>query len=104
MRVLLVLLISLFLILSLTSCLFYVNDSQTTVLICEELVNTELDEITDNTDIERREYVLNTHSDKFHYPSCESARRISTKNRAEYFGTREELIEDGYSPCGNCDP
>lgn len=50
------------------------------------------------------DYVLNTNTKKFHYPSCKSAKTIKDKNRDEYTGTRDELIAMGYSPCGNCDP
>lgn len=49
-------------------------------------------------------YVLNTNSMKFHYPSCTSAKKISAKNRKDYTGSREDLIEQGYDPCGNCHP
>ena len=49
-------------------------------------------------------YVLNTNSMKFHYASCEWAQKISSKNRKDYSGSREELIEEGYSPCGSCHP
>lgn len=49
-------------------------------------------------------YVINTGSGIFHYPSCSSAKRISDANRSEYIGTRDDLIAQGYSPCGNCDP
>ena len=58
----------------------------------------------DNGDQQSAHYVLNTDTQKFHYPDCSSAKRISEKNRQEFYGTREELIEIGYSPCGNCDP
>ena len=51
-----------------------------------------------------RNYVINTGSGIFHYPSCSSAKRISDANRSEYTGTRDDLIAQGYSPCGNCDP
>lgn len=50
------------------------------------------------------DYILNTSSKKFHYPDCGSAKRISAENKAEFSGTRKELINMGYSPCGNCDP
>lgn len=50
------------------------------------------------------DYVLNTNSKKFHEPTCRSAAKISSKNRKDYHGTREELIAQGYDPCGNCDP
>ena len=49
-------------------------------------------------------YILNTSTNKFHYPDCGSANKISDSNRAEYTGSREDLISQGYSPCGNCDP
>lgn len=49
-------------------------------------------------------YILNTNTMKFHEAGCGSAARIKTENRKDYYGTREELIKMGYSPCGNCDP
>lgn len=49
-------------------------------------------------------YILNTNSRKFHRPDCSSASQISDANREEYTGTREELIEQGYTPCGYCKP
>lgn len=49
-------------------------------------------------------YVLNTNSRKFHRSGCSSASQISDANRKEYTGTREELIEQGYTPCGYCKP
>ena len=50
------------------------------------------------------DYVLNTNSKKFHLPGKSCANSISDKNREEFFGTREELIEDGYEPCKICKP
>ena len=50
------------------------------------------------------DYVLNTNTKKFHYPSCSSVKRMSEKNKAFYNGTREEVIAMGYDPCGNCHP
>ena len=60
----------------------------------------------DSTDPEPtgRDYVLNTNTMKFHYPSCGSAKKIKAHNRADFNGTREELIDRGYDPCGNCHP
>ena len=49
-------------------------------------------------------YVLNTNSMKFHFADCEWAQKISAKNRQDYTGSREDLIEQGYSPCGSCHP
>ena len=61
--------------------------------------NTNVNENTGST-----KYVLNTNTKKFHYPSCGSAGRIAAKNYAESNESRESLIAQGYSPCGNCDP
>lgn len=61
--------------------------------------NTNTNENTGST-----KYVLNTNSKKFHYPTCGSAGRISAKNYAESNESRDSLIAQGYSPCGNCDP
>ena len=49
-------------------------------------------------------YVLNTNTYRFHLPDCQSVQDMNEKNREEFFGTREELIEDGYIPCGRCNP
>ena len=49
-------------------------------------------------------YILNTNTKKFHLPDCSSVSRIREDNRQEYTGSRQELIEEGYSPCGQCNP
>jgi len=56
-------------------------------------------EVTPGTD-----YVLNTNTKKFHYPSCGSVKKMKDKNKREYTGTRDEVIGMGYDPCGNCHP
>ena len=37
-------------------------------------------------------------------PDCSSVDDIKEKNKREFTGTRDELIEDGYEPCGICKP
>ena len=49
-------------------------------------------------------YILNTNSHKFHRPDCGGAGRIQAQHAKEYHGIREQLIADGYSPCGQCHP
>ncbi len=58
--------------------------------------------VTDNG----RDYVVNTKesSMKFHNPDCSAAAKISPENRMDYHGTREELINKRYQPCGVCKP
>lgn len=50
------------------------------------------------------DYVVNTNTGKFHRPYCSWADNISSSNRWEYDGSRGNLIEQGYSPCGHCNP
>ena len=49
-------------------------------------------------------YVINTNTGKFHYGTCSSVGKMSEKNKWYYTGTRDEIINMGYSPCGNCRP
>ena len=49
-------------------------------------------------------YILNTNTMRFHLSDCPSVQEMKRKNRKEFFGTREELIEAGYEPCGRCHP
>ena len=49
-------------------------------------------------------YILNTNSMKFHDPYCGTAANMSSANKAVYYGDRDDLIAQGYSPCGNCKP
>ena len=49
-------------------------------------------------------YILNTSSMKFHKPECTGVKNMSEKNREEVTCTRDELIEQGYTPCGTCKP
>lgn len=50
------------------------------------------------------DYILNTSSRKFHLPDCPSVDKIKEKNKEEYHGSREDLIEQGYEPCQSCHP
>ena len=49
-------------------------------------------------------YVLNTNTKRFHYPSCDSVNDMKEKNKQEVTLSRDELIEQGYKPCGRCKP
>lgn len=49
-------------------------------------------------------YILNTSSMKFHLEGCSGANAISDANREVRTCTREELVFQGYVPCGSCDP
>ena len=49
-------------------------------------------------------YILNTNTRKFHYPYCSSAEEMKESNKQTYAGDRKDLMDQGYSPCGNCKP
>ena len=49
-------------------------------------------------------YILNTNSMKFHKPSCSSVSDMSEENEETYSGDRDNLIKQGYEPCGRCNP
>lgn len=57
-----------------------------------------------DTTAEEISYIINLSSKRFHLPSCSSAADITQSNRREYSGSREELINQGYVPCGRCKP
>lgn len=49
-----------------------------------------------------QKYVLNTNTKKIHLPECESVAQMKAKNRWEVYAVLEDLLEEGYDPCGNC--
>ena len=53
---------------------------------------------------EEQHYILNTSSKKFHRPDCSGVANMSPSNRQDYTGTRQSLLDQGYSPCGTCNP
>lgn len=53
---------------------------------------------------EQQDYILNMKNKKFHKPDCSAASDISSANKQNFTGTRDQLIARGYSPCGICKP
>lgn len=49
------------------------------------------------------EYWASKNSDKYHYPSCQWAKRVKQSNLV-IFKTPEEAKEAGYVPCKVCRP
>lgn len=60
-------------------------------------------EVTPTEEFEKN-YILNTNSLKFHLPNCFSADKLLTENREEVLMTRQQIIDMGYTGCGNCNP
>ncbi|MCD7724958.1 MAG: DNA/RNA non-specific endonuclease [Clostridiales bacterium] len=78
------------------------EDTNETTVTAVTSENTE--ETTGETSSSGTTYILNTNTKKFHYPDCSSVSQMSEKNKKEYTGNRDDLISQGYSPCGNCNP
>ena len=49
-------------------------------------------------------YVLNTNTKKFHKTSCHDVEKIKAENYATSTAGRDDIISQGYSPCGHCNP
>jgi DNA-entry nuclease len=49
-------------------------------------------------------YILNTRSMRFHLPSCSGVATMNEANKVSFTGDREDLITQGYTPCGQCQP
>lgn len=56
------------------------------------------------SETETHNYVLNTNTMKFHTEDCSSVKDIKPTNKESFNGTRTWLIDNGYSPCGICNP
>lgn len=62
-----------------------------------------ISESDSDNDIENEvTYVLNTSTQKIHHPNCKSVDKIKPENYATTDKSLEELLEEGYSKCGNC--
>ena len=69
--------------------------------------NTESSDRNGTTEAEQEtegSYVLNTNTNKFHRPSCESVNDMKDKNKIVTEESRDEIIRKGYEPCGRCKP
>lgn len=76
----------------------------TTEITTESTTEVTNEEITTEEAVPEYDYVLNTNTGKFHKPSCNSVNQMKEKNKQEYHGTREDVIDMGYDPCQNCNP
>lgn len=58
----------------------------------------------DDVTIDEATYILNTNSKKFHLKDCSGAPAETSANYKLTDKTREELLAEGYSACGICNP
>ena len=70
----------------------------------EKAAEKKTEKVTEKKPAAQKTYVLNKSTMKFHLPSCSSCSKIKAENKGSYTGSRDDLIGQGYSPCGNCHP
>ena len=56
------------------------------------------------TETVKPKYILNKNTKKFHKPSCASVNQMNESNKVYSNKSRDEIINDGYEPCGRCHP
>lgn len=49
-------------------------------------------------------YIINKNTHKFHKPDCSSVKDMKPKNKKEFTGSRDELINQDLDPCDRCRP
>lgn len=52
----------------------------------------------------QKTYILNKNTKVFHKPTCSSVNQMKESNKRTYTGTRQQVIDMGYKPCGRCHP
>ena len=76
--------------------------------ICVTIEKSRFRFINGHTDasvnLEDVSYIVNTSTGKFHLTNCGHISRIKGKNYAAYYGTRDDLLQFGYTPCQICNP
>lgn len=53
---------------------------------------------------DQADYIVNTHTHKFHYPNCGQAHKIQSQNRFYTDSTSAAIQNAGFSPCKICKP
>lgn len=103
-----------------SGCAMYRTDLQNEILLksessgisanqmpCEDWTPGEVAATTQDNepaDLLDAQYICNENTKKFHYPDCKSVDKMSEKNKRYTKQNRDELIDAGYDPCGNCHP
>lgn len=66
--------------------------------------NNNIDVPDKDTNTNSATYILNKNTKKIHLPSCYSVDQMKESNKKYYTGDIDDLINQGYSPCKNCNP
>lgn len=68
------------------------------------IFSTDTEEETEQEEKNIKSYVLNERSYKIHEPSCYSVEIMAEHNKHYVEADLQDLLEQGYSRCGNCYP
>ena len=68
------------------------------------LTGDKLPETETETDAWDGKYILNISSKKIHKSTCSGAQTIKDHNKKEHEGSLDDLISQGYTGCGTCNP
>lgn len=58
----------------------------------------------DDNQTQSASYILNKNTKKIHLPSCYSVDQMKESNKEYYTGHIDDLLDRGYTRCGNCNP
>lgn len=64
----------------------------------------ETSEQSSSSNTQEATYILNSNTKKFHRPDCSSLSRMKEENKEKFTGNRDELMQQGYEACKNCNP
>ena len=62
------------------------------------------DKNQNNKDAQKQTYIINTKTNKIHRPDCSAIKSMKGTNKEEFYGTKEELMNKGYTRCKTCNP
>ena len=74
------------------------------IAIMRQALETDDTSVSQGSAEQEYQYVCNTNTKKFHSPSCDSVAQMKEENRLFTNLSRDELLAEGYEPCGNCRP
>ncbi len=63
-----------------------------------------VDSETETSNDEKQTYIVNLNTKKFHTEDCPAVQKIKADNKKSYTGYRDNLVNNGYEPCGQCKP
>ena len=82
----------------------FVNNSETDYVDNLGAEDQSAEQVNNEPEKHEMDYVVNTNTGKFHDPSCRSVKQMKDSNKWFVTCDRQELLDQGYEPCGNCHP